>query len=119
MDTMNSYWETLQEKICRKCIDGNHKGDCLLPVGETCALKSLLPEIVFTVANVKSTAYEGYVHALRRNVCVLCDWQDGHGMCRKRDTLECALDRYYPLVVEIVEDVRTRLEKQQPQPSSS
>ena len=106
---MSTYWEEIQQRICHKCIDGDGKGNCRLPAGETCALKAFLPEIVSTVANVKTDSYDAYLGALRRHVCILCDWQTPDGVCKKRNDLECALDRYYPLVIEIIEHARERM----------
>ena len=105
---MNVYWEEIQKRICHKCIDGDGKGNCQLPADEICPLKLYLPEIVTTVANVKADSYAAYVNSLRRNVCILCDWQSPEGMCQKRAELECALDRYYPLAVEIIKYIRER-----------
>jgi hypothetical protein len=51
-----------------------------------------------------------YVNSLRRNVCALCDEQKEDGTCRKRDQLECALDRYFPIVIEVVEATNAELE---------
>lgn len=106
---MNAYWEEIQSRICVKCIDGDRKGNCRLAAEDVCPLKLHLPEIVTTVANVKSDSYQGYVNSLRRNVCILCDWQSPEGTCQRRADLECALDRYHPLVVDIIEYVRERI----------
>ena len=107
---LHEYWKAIQEKICPACADGDGKGDCRLPAGEECALKSLLPQIDMTVANVHSSSYEAYVSALRRNVCILCEHQRIDLSCKKRDHLECALDKYYPEVVEIIKTVRAVME---------
>ena len=106
---MDAYWNDIQKKICHKCIDGDRRGNCLLPAEETCPLRFHLNEIVTTIANTKADTYQAYLNSLRRNVCILCDHQQEDGSCKKRNELECALDRYYPLVVMIVEDVRMRM----------
>ena len=108
---LEQYWKVIQEKICPRCLDGDGAGNCRLPVGEECALKSFLPQIVMTVANTKSASMDAYVAALRRHICILCDHQQADMSCRKRTDLECALDRYFPLVVEIVETVRAEMER--------
>ena len=100
------YWELLQARICHRCLDGDGKGNCRLPAGEECALKVFLPEIVGTITRMKSGSYHAYVNALRNQVCAHCDGQREDGTCSKRETLECALDRYYPLVIEVIESVR-------------
>ena len=105
---IDQYWQEIQVKICPRCLDGDGTGACRLPVGEECALKSFLPQIVITVANAQSESIDGYVNLLRRNVCILCDHQGPDMVCKRRDDLECAIDRYYPLVVEIIETVRAK-----------
>lgn len=105
---MEEYWNLMQGRICRKCIDGDGRGNCRLPAGESCALQEFLPRIVRTVRSVSAHSYRAYVDLLRSEICALCPEQDTHGVCRKRDQLECALDRYYPLVISLIEDVRTR-----------
>lgn len=107
---LQQYWQAIQEKICHRCLDGDPDGVCRLPAGEECTLKSFLPQMVVTIANVQSTSMDAYVSALRRHVCILCDHQRADMACRKRDDLECALDRYYPLIVDIVETVRETME---------
>jgi hypothetical protein len=106
---MNAYWSAIQKRVCRKCIDGDGTGNCRLPADETCPLKLHLAEIVTTVANAKANSYSAYVNSLRRNVCILCDWQSPEGTCQRRADLECALDRYHPLVVDIIEYVREQM----------
>ncbi len=107
---LEQYWQVIQAKICRRCLDGDGTGECRLPIGEECALKSFLPQIIITVANTKTNSIDAVVSALRRHVCILCDHQSADMVCRKRDDLECALDRYFPLVVEIIETVRAEME---------
>ncbi len=111
---LDQYWQVIQEKICPRCLDGDGHGECRLPVGEECALKSFLPQIVITIANAKSDSIEGYVNLLRRNVCILCEHQNADMSCKRRNDLECAIDRYYPLVLQIVETVRAQMESAAP-----
>ncbi|HEV8539395.1 MAG TPA: hypothetical protein VGR15_10810 [Bacteroidota bacterium] len=115
---LQQYWQAIQQKICPRCLDGDGEGNCRLPVGEECALKSFLPQMVVTIANVKSTSIESYIAALRRHVCILCDHQQADMACMKRNNLECALDRYYPLVIEIIETVRAEMERAEPTPQA-
>ena len=100
---MLARWEDVQERICRKCIDGDGRGNCRLPVDEECALQANFPLIVETVSKVQTSDYETHVQTLRQSVCTTCIHQDKEGNCWKRNRLDCALDRYYPLVIEIVE----------------
>lgn len=103
---IDQYWNMLQTRICRRCVDGDGTGACRLPAGEECALYRNLPQIIATVLSVESESIDGYIARLRQNICSACDAQDANLVCHKRDQLECALDRYYPLVVEIIESVK-------------
>lgn len=104
--SMEQHWDLIRQKLCRKCIDGDGKGGCRLPVDDTCALETLFPEIVQTVTNVQSNSYQAYVDALRTNICSQCRQQFANGVCRKRDSLECALDRYFPIVIDVIESLK-------------
>jgi len=107
---LDEYWTMMRTRICHRCIDGDSGGICHLPGGEdACSLKQFLPEIITTVSTTHAEDMESYIVALRRNVCTLCNWQNEDLTCRKRNDLECALDRYYPLVIEIIETIRTNL----------
>lgn len=105
--TMDLYWDSIRQNVCRKCIDGDGRGGCRLPIDEYCGLDRFFPEIVRTVRSVHSDSFQDYVDALRVNICRTCDHQFPNGVCRKRDTLECALDRYFPIVIKVIESVKT------------
>jgi hypothetical protein len=106
---MDPYWEAVRLKVCRKCIDSDGHGNCRLPSEETCGLEVFFPELVATVNAVQSDSYDGYLKALRQNICAHCEHQSAEGMCRKRDSLECALDRYFPMVVEAIEAIKVAM----------
>ncbi len=103
---MDQQWDSIRQRVCRKCIDGDSKGGCRLPVDETCALDAFFPEIVETVSSVRSGSYQDYVDALRARVCSSCEHQFSNGFCAKRNSLECALDRYFPIIIEVIEAVK-------------
>lgn len=104
---MDQYWDLIRQKVCRKCIDGDGKGGCRMPIDELCGLDQFFPEIVRTVTSVRSESIQTYVDALRLNICAHCDHQFANGVCKKRDTLECALDRYLPIIIDVIESVKT------------
>jgi len=104
--SMDQYWDSIRKNVCRKCIDGDGKGACRLPIDESCGLDKFFPEIVQTVTAVQSDSFQDYVVALRARICANCEHQYADGVCRKRDTLECALDRYLPVVIDIIESVK-------------
>jgi len=102
----NRFWEALQARVCVKCIDGDGKGNCRLPHGETCPIAANLDKIVDAVNEVYSPSIEPYEMLLRKRVCAECEQQDDSGLCRRREAIECALDRYFPMIVEIIEQTQ-------------
>ncbi len=77
-----------------------------MPIDESCGLDRFFPEIVQTVSSVHSDSIQAYTEALRLNICTNCEHQFADGVCRKRDTLECALDRYLPIIIDAIENVK-------------
>jgi len=104
---MEQYWSAIQDEVCRKCIDGDGKGNCRLPLDQSCAVQDFLPQIVHTVQSINSERYEDYAAALRQNVCAYCEEQSQDGTCQKRNSVECALDRYYGLILQIIDNVKS------------
>jgi hypothetical protein len=54
---------------------------------------------------VDSPLMEGYVTMLRDKVCAVCE-QSEEGIFALRRKADCALDRYFMLVAEAIEEVR-------------
>ena len=104
--SLDEYWTRIQSRICRRCVDGDGLGNCRLPAGEECSLKHYLPEIISTVESTHADRIDEYIALLRKNICAVCDYQNADLVCLKRNRLECALDRYYPLVIDIIEMVK-------------
>ena len=104
--SMDQYWDSIRQKVCRNCIDGDSKGGCRLPIDESCGLDKFFPDIVRTVSSVRSDSFQDYVDALRANICTNCEHQFADGVCKKRDTLDCALDRYLPVIIDVIESVK-------------
>ncbi|MBI4418768.1 MAG: hypothetical protein HY563_08320 [Ignavibacteriales bacterium] len=100
---METYWDLIQAKVCRKCMDGDGRGNCRLPRTESCGLKESLPEVVRIARETQSGTYEDFVNALRAQVCSRCRYQLDDGTCPLRTTLECALDRYSLLVLDVID----------------
>lgn len=105
METGQQYWDVLKARICAKCVDGDARGGCRLPHERFCTIQANLPAVVEVVNAVYSPSIEPYVEKLRTTVCKICALAPG-GDCRIREDLECPLDRYFPLVVEVIEQVQ-------------
>ncbi len=102
---LEPYWEAVRAKVCTHCVDADGKGNCRLSGVDQCALKEHFPLIVQVVKNVHSESLDEYVSALRDIVCAQCEHQHPDGRCAFRQGLDCGLDRYFPLVVQAIEEV--------------
>ena len=108
MPSSEEYWAALQQKICAKCMDGDGTGACRIAPGSDCAMKTHFPRIIETVNSVFSPSVEPYVEQLRKKVCAVCTARSPEGACRLRDETECALDRYFPLIVQVIEETQLK-----------
>jgi hypothetical protein len=109
MSIEQHYWEAVQSKVCIKCVDSDGMGNCRLTPVYECALKQHFPLIVAAVKNIHSDNMEEYNAELRNSVCVQCKHQSPEGLCQLRSSVDCGLDRYFPLVVEAIEEVNRRV----------
>lgn len=100
-----AYVNALYEKVSTRCIDRSATGECRPGRGFTCRLQMYLDQIVDAVERVQSDRIEDYVEAVREKICTICEYQNPDGTCLFRDTAECDLHRYLPLVIEAVEEV--------------
>jgi hypothetical protein len=108
MPTHDEYWEALQAKVCTRCLDGSGDGNCRIAGDGFCAMKIYLPNIVDVVNSVYSHSVVPYEEQLRKVVCRSCTHQSAAGTCSLRDEVECALDRYFPLIVEVIEEMQKK-----------
>ncbi len=99
------YWQKVKHKVCVRCVDGDEFGNCLLPKSQMCALIEHFPLIVESVEKIQSNFVSDYVNVLRKTVCETCTHQNENGFCGVRYSLDCGLDRYFPLVIEAIESV--------------
>ena len=104
MDDEQRFREEVLGRVCPKCIDADSHGNCLLGGGVECAVKRFIPEVVAAVRSVYSVSMEPYEAALREKVCSGCVQSQGD-KCVVRDHVECALDRYLPMIVQAVEEM--------------
>ena len=108
MATEEEYWHALEERVCSKCLEGDGKGNCRGALNSYCALRTNFPKILEVVNSVYSHSIVPYEEALRKQICANCRFQSQDGECAMRDEVECALDRYFPLIVEVIEDTQRR-----------
>jgi hypothetical protein len=102
---MDKYLRAIRKNICSICVDSTETGKCTLNEHENCALELYLPKIVEIVHSTQSEEMEDYVRSLRYGVCLDCRAQEEDGSCYLREDINCALDRYFPLIVETIQTV--------------
>jgi hypothetical protein len=107
MKDITKYWETVQADVCANCIDSNGEGVCRLAGDVECGLKRYFSAVVDSVLSVQNDNLGPYEKALRENVCASCDHQSEDGACYVRTNVDCGLDRYFPMVVESIENFRS------------
>lgn len=106
---------TIRRKVCSVCIDGlfDAKGrfiSCGLGAGRICPLERYLPEVIEAVESIDSPRIADYIDVLREKVCTQCE-QSENGICELRLRADCALDRYFVLVAEAIDEVRSGAEQ--------
>lgn len=104
--------EAIRLKVCPVCIGQAGDGTCDVSFQETCAIERFLPEIVETAMTVNSEKVDDYIAALRASVCRACR-PNGELECSARSTADCALDRYFVLIIEAIEEIFLRNRPQQ------
>ena len=101
------YEEAVMRHVCTHCIDFDEDGICHSPDPEGCALFRFLPELVAIAERLHEYKIQPYIDAVRESICVKCRSKTPGGLCPLRDTIDCGLDRYLPLVLEAIEEVKT------------
>jgi hypothetical protein len=107
MSEISNYWETVQAEVCANCIDRNGEGKCGLAGDVECGLKRYFPSVVDSVLSVQSEKLGPYVATVRERVCASCDYQSKDGECHVRASVDCGLDRYFPMIVESIENFKS------------
>lgn len=112
MQSYQEYLDAVRERVCPVCMDSVMHGKefvrCGLPDARACPIELYLPQVVEVVESVDSPLMTDYVSTLREKVCALCENSEGD-FCALRLHADCALDRYFMLVAEAVQEVDMRL----------
>lgn len=101
---LQEYWNEVKNRVCMKCIDSDGYGNCLIDPSIDCTLALHFPTVVNVVNNVCSDSIEPYLDAIRARICTKCKYEVATGTCVQRSSVECPLDRYLPLIVEVIEE---------------
>jgi hypothetical protein len=106
-DTRRTYMEAIRRHVCSVCLDSRDDGSCSL-TGRVCAIEARLPALVEAILTTRSHRMDDYYDAVQAQVCPGCPHQDRAGLCMLRNTGDCALETYLPLVVDAIETVEAR-----------
>jgi len=117
---MREYMDSIRRRVCLMC--NNHivthvLGEeqqiirCGLPADKLCTIERYLPKVIEVVESVDSPQIEDYIIKLRYKVCSKCENLE-HGYCPHWLNANCALDRYFMLVVEAIKDVSEQKRKE-------
>jgi hypothetical protein len=95
--------------IFTRCVDEKDgAGNVRLTNEAQCIIKRFLPDIVSIVNTIKSNRMEPYIESMHKNICAKCESVNPDGSCELRARADCCLDRYFPLIVEVIEEVNGR-----------
>ena len=111
MDNLESYREATKERLGQICVDRKSDGTCSLPDDRFCGIDRHLPEIIKAVKAVESNRIEDYSRSIGATVCSQCN-EDEEGQCEFREHWECCLENYVYMIVEVIEEVDSRLAAQ-------
>ena len=94
----------VRDRICRVCSNRTPEGTCGLEPPSACALFRLFPQVAQAIQSVDSEEIGDYIESIRSNVCSVCQEQMDDGACEVRHQVQCALDAYLLLIVEVIEE---------------
>jgi hypothetical protein len=98
----------VRDRICGVCSDRTVDGNCGLEQPSNCALFRLFPQVAKAIQSVHSNDIADYIRAIRANVCSICNEQMPDGSCEMRHHVQCALDAYLLLIVDVIEEATGR-----------
>lgn len=100
------YEDKIMRYVCAHCIDFGEDGMCHNQDPHGCAIFRYLPELVNIAERIRNHSIQPYLDAVRHDICMQCR-DKGNRACPLREALECGLDRYFPLVLEAIEEVHS------------
>lgn len=93
--------ERFRNEICSVCIHDLPNGTCEQRWSGACPLLNRTDDLIAAVRQVEADHIDPYIMRVRETVCATCG-ANHDGICCLRSDLDCALELYLPLVVEIV-----------------
>ena len=104
---MLTYEEAVRRHVCSHCIDYGEDGQCHSLDVSGCAIYRFLPELIGIAQKIRRSNMKSYQRAVRKCICRRCDHSKGKE-CSLRKELDCALDRYLPLVLDALDEVNVQ-----------
>jgi len=101
---MDKYLKAIKQNVCSICVDSNEKGGCTLNEKETCAVELYLSQIIEIVNSLETDDKKEYFSKLYDVVCTKCREKE-EGRCYLREDANCSLDRYFPIIVDVIRKV--------------
>jgi hypothetical protein len=105
----------LEEAVCRVCVHRTADGGCTLTERHECPIFEWAKQLADVVQRTGSDRLADYMKEIQDVICPEC-MQEEDGSCEDRDHLNCPLDLYLGIVVDVLED---ELERHQPIQTSS
>ncbi|MBI4550182.1 MAG: hypothetical protein HY714_04580 [Candidatus Omnitrophica bacterium] len=103
-EDLKRYEEAVRNKVCPYCVDFGADGICHSKDPSGCAILRFLPELVAIAKSIHELKIDAYAEAVKKNICMKCRTRKPGDHCMYRDTLDCGLDRYIPLIIQAIED---------------
>jgi len=96
---MDQYLEIIKAKLSPQHDDRRLSHEAALEL-----IEANYHRIAEAIVNTNSDRYEDYVASLRENVCENCSLGQTND-CDERNSKDCPLDRYYPMIVDAIEEI--------------
>ncbi len=94
--------DQFEQRICRVCVHETATGSCTLTRNRECPIFQWAEQLAEVVAGMESDRLADYMDAVQAIICPEC-LQDDKGQCEDRTHLNCPLDLYLGIVVEVLE----------------
>ncbi len=94
--------DQFEQRICRVCVHETATGGCTLTRDRECPIFQWAEQLAEVVAGVNSDLLADYMDDIQAIICPECH-QDDQGECTDRAHLNCPLDLYLGIVVEVLE----------------
>jgi hypothetical protein len=103
MNLVSKFIEVLlRDRVCRVCVSRLADGSCGF-CGGKCPLFDHLDDLIDIVDTTHDDLLDAYVNRVRELICASCTLGTAH-RCSRRNRLECALDLYLSLAIEVIEE---------------